>query len=134
MYAAGDATNFPIKQGGLGAQQADAAAEHIAALVGAEVVPQPFHPVLRGKLLTGDESISLRHDVTGGTGEGEASADYLWWPPHKVAGRYLAAFLSSGPAPARASGAGLAGGRGLSAPGLARAADGAGPLSAPEAW
>lgn len=95
VYAAGDATNFSIKQGGLGAQQADAAAEHIAALVGAEVVPQPFHPVLRGKLLTGDESISLRHDVTGGTGEGEASADYLWWPPHKVAGRYLAAFLSS---------------------------------------
>ena len=93
VYAAGDATMFPIKQGGLGTQQADAAVEHIAALVGAEIDPKPFHPILRGKLLTGDETISLRHDVTGGTGEGQASPDYLWWPPHKVAGRYFAAWL-----------------------------------------
>ncbi len=32
VYAAGDGTNFPVKQGGIGTQQADAAAEHIAAL------------------------------------------------------------------------------------------------------
>ena len=31
VYAAGDATHFPIKQGGLACQQADAAAESIAA-------------------------------------------------------------------------------------------------------
>src|SRR5215203_5858322 len=30
VYAAGDATNFPIKQGGLATQQADAVAEHVA--------------------------------------------------------------------------------------------------------
>ena len=35
IYAAGDGTNFPIKQGGLGTQQADAVAEHIAHRVGA---------------------------------------------------------------------------------------------------
>ena len=35
VYAAGDGTNFPIKQGGLGTQQADAAAEHIAHRLGA---------------------------------------------------------------------------------------------------
>jgi sulfide:quinone oxidoreductase len=94
VYAAGDGTNFPIKQGGLGTQQADAAAEQIAARAGAEVDPQPFHPVLRGKLITGDESLHLRHDVTGGGGEGAASADYLWWPPHKISGRYLASWLA----------------------------------------
>ena len=35
VYAAGDGTNFPIKQGGLATQQADAVAEAIAAEVGA---------------------------------------------------------------------------------------------------
>ena len=94
VYAAGDGTNFPIKQGGLGTQQADAAAEHIAARAGAAIDPQPFHPVLRGQLITGADSLSMRHDVTGGHGEGEASADYLWWPPHKVSGRYLAPWLA----------------------------------------
>jgi NADH dehydrogenase, FAD-containing subunit len=42
VYAAGDATSFPIKQGGLAAQQADVAAESIAASFGAQVEPQPF--------------------------------------------------------------------------------------------
>jgi sulfide:quinone oxidoreductase len=93
VYAAGDGTNFPIKQGGLGTQQADAAAEHIAAHLGADVEPGPFHPVLRGKLLTGTESLGMRHDLTGGHGEGIASTHHLWWPPDKVGGRYLAPWL-----------------------------------------
>jgi sulfide:quinone oxidoreductase len=93
VYAAGDGTNFPIKHGGIGTEEADAAAEHIAASLGAEIVPQPFRPVIRGKLLTGDDSLHMEHDVTGGSGEGSASSDYLWWPPRKVAGRYLSAFL-----------------------------------------
>jgi sulfide:quinone oxidoreductase len=94
VYAAGDGTNFPIKQGGLATQQADAAAEHIASRAGAEVEPQPFRPVLRGKLLTGDASLHLRHEAAGGGASGVATEDYLWWPPHKVAGRYLAAWLA----------------------------------------
>ena len=93
VYAAGDGTNFPIKQGGLGTQQADAAAEHIAARLGAGE-PKPFHPVLRGKLLTGAESLGMRHDLGGGQGEGVASTHHLWWPPDKVGGRYLAPWLA----------------------------------------
>jgi sulfide:quinone oxidoreductase len=96
VYAAGDGTNFPIKQGGLGTQQADAAAEHIAHQLGAAVAAEPFHPVLRGKLLTGGESMHLRADVGGGGGEGEASLDSLWWPPQKISGRYLAPWLYHG--------------------------------------
>jgi sulfide:quinone oxidoreductase len=96
VYAAGDGTNFPIKQGGLATQQADAAAEHIAHALGAAASPEPFRPVLRGKLLTGEESVNLSADVAGGGGEPEVSADYLWWPPHKIAARYLSPFLYHG--------------------------------------
>jgi sulfide:quinone oxidoreductase len=53
VFAAGDITTFPVKQGGIAAQQADAAAEQIAAQAGADLTPQPFRPVLRGLLLTG---------------------------------------------------------------------------------
>jgi sulfide:quinone oxidoreductase len=98
VYAAGDGTNFPIKQGGIATQQADAAAADIAHALGAAVEPEPFRPVLRGKLLTGDESLSLRADVAGGGGEGETSPDTLWWPPHKISARYLAPFLYHGEA------------------------------------
>jgi sulfide:quinone oxidoreductase len=93
VYAAGDGTNFPVKQGGLATQQADAAAEHLATRLGAPVEPEPFKPVLRGQLITGGESLNLRQDLRGGEGEGVASLDYLWWPPQKVAGRYLSAYL-----------------------------------------
>jgi sulfide:quinone oxidoreductase len=96
VYAAGDGVDFPIKQGGIATQQADAAAAQIAHRLGAAVEPEPFRPVLRGKLLTGDESVSLRTDVSGGGGEGEVSPDVLWWPPHKISGRYLAPLLYHG--------------------------------------
>jgi sulfide:quinone oxidoreductase len=79
-YAVGDATDFPIKQGGLACQQADAAAAHIAAQHGAEIRPQPFRPVLRASLLTGTgRAIALGHD------DGPV--------PGKVPGRYLAPYL-----------------------------------------
>ena len=94
VFAAGDGIAFPVKQGGLGTQQADAAAEMIAARAGAAVDPQPFRPVLRGKLITGDESLNLSSRAAGGGGEGMASMDYLWWPPKKVGGKYLAPFLA----------------------------------------
>lgn len=93
VYAAGDGTTFPIKQGGLATQQADAIVEQIAASAGASVEPQPFRPVLRGKLLTGDDSLYAEYDVAGGGGQGATSKDYLWWPPHKIGGRYLPAYL-----------------------------------------
>jgi sulfide:quinone oxidoreductase len=93
VWAAGDATVFPVKQGGLAAQEADAAAESIAALAGAEIEPQPFRPLLRGILLTGRGRDWLRAEIAGGAGEAEAERHALWWPPTKVAGRYLSPFL-----------------------------------------
>jgi sulfide:quinone oxidoreductase len=95
VFAAGDATAFPIKQGGLATQQADAAAEAIAAAAGAPVIPQPFDPVLRGLLLTGGAPRFLRAELTGGRGETSvAQSQALWWPPGKIVGRYLAPFLA----------------------------------------
>jgi sulfide:quinone oxidoreductase len=93
VYAAGDLTNFPIKQGGLAAQQADAAAEAIAAAAGAAVTPAPFTPVLRGLLLTGLTPRYMRAEV--GSFESELDTEPLWWPPGKIVGRYLAPFLAS---------------------------------------
>jgi sulfide:quinone oxidoreductase len=96
VFAAGDATAFPIKQGGLAAQQADAVAEAIAASVGADTDPQPFRPILRGLLLTGGPARFLRADISGGAGDDSMiSSATLWWPPDKIAGRYLAPYLSS---------------------------------------
>jgi sulfide:quinone oxidoreductase len=98
VYAAGDATNFPIKQGGLATQQADAVAEHVAARYGARLDPAPFRPVLRGMLFAGGPDRYLRADA--------AAAQPLWWPPTKIAGRYLAPYVyerepsaEPGPAP-----------------------------------
>jgi sulfide:quinone oxidoreductase len=93
VYAIGDATTFPIKQGGLACQQADAVAERIAAAAGASIEPAAFRPVLRGKLLTGGRDRFLRYRVGGGQRAGEISAQPLWWPPAKVAGRFLAPYL-----------------------------------------
>jgi sulfide:quinone oxidoreductase len=93
VYAAGDAVDFPVKQGGLAAQQADAVAEHIAARYGAHVDPAPYRPVLRGMLFTGEDPLYMRSDVPGAD-LAIASAWYpLWWPPTKIAGRHLAPYL-----------------------------------------
>jgi sulfide:quinone oxidoreductase len=95
VFAAGDATAFPIKQGGLAAQQADAVAEAIADAAGADVRPQPFSPILRGTLLTGAAARYLRADISGAAGDDSMiSTEALWWPPNKLWGRYLAPYLS----------------------------------------
>jgi sulfide:quinone oxidoreductase len=93
LYAAGDITSFPVKQGGIATQQADAAAETIAVAAGARIHPEPFRPILRGLLLTGYAPRYLRRDVASG-GRGAATTDPLWWPPTKLVGRRLAPLLA----------------------------------------
>lgn len=93
IYAAGDLTQFPLKQGGIATQQADSAAASIAARVGADVKVVPFRPVLRGLLLTGMTPRFLRTQV--GTAESIVDTEALWWPPAKIAGRYLTPFLAA---------------------------------------
>ena len=88
VYAAGDVTTFPVKQGGLAAQQADAVAQSLAAWAGAAVDPKPFRPVLRGQLLTGGAPRFLRTDLAGGGGDrSDVAFEPLWWPPGRSPAR-----------------------------------------------
>jgi sulfide:quinone oxidoreductase len=94
VFVAGDATTFPVKQGGIATQQADAVAEVIAARAGGGTETlAPFTPVLRGLLLTGGEKQFLRRELTGVRADGDTAAHALWWPPSKIAGRYLSPYL-----------------------------------------
>jgi sulfide:quinone oxidoreductase len=96
VYAAGDATDFPVKHGGIAAQQADTAAEAIAALAGAPIDPKPFHPIVHGVLLGGDKPLYLSADITGGQGSSsEVSETPTWSPATKIAAKYLAPYLES---------------------------------------
>jgi sulfide:quinone oxidoreductase len=94
VYAAGDMTTRPLKQGGLATQQADVAAAAIAAAAGADVQVHDYRPVLRAMLLTGGRPRYLRRAARGA---GTASDEPPWWPPHKIAGRELAPYLTAHP-------------------------------------
>jgi sulfide:quinone oxidoreductase len=89
VYAAGDVTDFEIKQGGLACQQADAAAEAIAADAGVDLEPAPFVPILRGLLLTEHDTLWMQRDLGGR--DAAASEN---WPQTKFAGRELSRLLS----------------------------------------
>lgn len=96
-FAVGDVTDFPIKQGGIAAQQGDAAAEAIAAELGCEVEADPLDPVLRGVLWTGSKPHYLFGWPGGGRGETSVASERPPWPidnPSKLIGRYLTPFLS----------------------------------------
>lgn len=93
VYAAGDMTDFPIKQGGLAAQQAVAAAEAIAARHGVDLDPAPFRPMLRGMLLTGGQNRWMRGPAGATPAASQAAEHALWWPPTKIATPYLGPYL-----------------------------------------
>jgi len=96
IYAAGDATDFAIKHGGLSSQQADAAAQSIAALAGATVTPEPFNPVIHGMLLTDSKPVYLTAHIAGGHGFSSQITDTpTWSPPAKIAAKYLAPYLDA---------------------------------------
>jgi len=108
VFAAGDVTAFPVKQGGIATQQADAVAEAIVAEAGVELEPRPFDPVLRGVLWTGAEPRYLYGRPTGGHGEASSFGTEPQGTPQngKLAGRYLVPFLDSlaeGPEPSVAA-------------------------------
>jgi sulfide:quinone oxidoreductase len=98
IYAAGDATDFPLKYGGIAAQQADTAAQAIAALAGLDVKPRPLTPVVHGVLLGGPRPLYLSAHVTGGRGSSSAISEN---PPDpqtaKIEARYLAPYLHARP-------------------------------------
>jgi len=95
VFAIGDGTAGRYKQGGLAAQQADAVAERIAHRAGAPAEPRPYAPALRALLRTENGPRYLRAEPPGGDGECLVSDQCLWWPPSKVASRWLTPWLAA---------------------------------------
>lgn len=94
VYAAGDATDFAIKHGGVASQQADVAAQAIAALAGMAREPDSFRPEIHGMLLTGGKPLYLSAHITGGHGSSSQLTETpTWSPATKIAAKYLAPFL-----------------------------------------
>jgi sulfide:quinone oxidoreductase len=97
LFAAGDVTNFPVKQGGVATQQADLIAEAIGAELGLNPIPAPLDPVLRGVLWTGEKPLYLEGRLGGGHGETSTLSEEPRWggPGGKIVGKYLTQFLAS---------------------------------------
>jgi sulfide:quinone oxidoreductase len=100
VYAAGDMTSFPIKQGGLAAQQADLIAQRIASENAATVKEPRVQHVLRARLIGGAQPIFLRTELdefgqaTTATLQHESfEEDEYSTAPEKVFGRYLTPYL-----------------------------------------
>ncbi len=97
VFAIGDVTNFPVKQGGIATQQADVVAEAIAAELGCDAAAAPFDPILRGVLWTGAQPLYLSNYLGGGRGETSTATDEAPWNDDeqgKLVGRYLTPFFA----------------------------------------
>jgi len=95
VYAAGDITETPVKHGGLSADQADVAAQAIAALAGAPLEPRPLRPALHVMLLGADKPLFIRSQMLGEHGvDIEVSNDPLWQPAQKLHSEYLGPVLA----------------------------------------
>jgi sulfide:quinone oxidoreductase len=96
VFAAGDATTFPIKQGGLAAQQADVAVAAIEARLASREPAQTFRPEIRGLLATGRAPAYMHAERQGRGSATKAVARHpLWDPPGKIAARHLAPYLAA---------------------------------------
>ena len=94
VFAAGDVTDFPVKQGGIGAQQADTAAAGIAHLAGLADRPAPLNPVIRGVLLTGARPLYVAARVIDGLGwQSEVYEQPPWPAEEKIVAEELGSYL-----------------------------------------
>jgi sulfide:quinone oxidoreductase len=95
VYAAGDATAYPIKHGGVASQQADVVAAAIAARAGAGNPVPALQPVIRGMLLTGRAPRYFEAEIgDDGAFRSTLSDVCTWDPPGKLAARHLGAYLA----------------------------------------
>src|SRR5579863_3977140 len=96
VFAAGDATNFNVKLGGIAAEQADVAAANIARLAGVEVAATRFNPEIHAVLLGGSKPLYLSARSTGTHGSNSVVSEQPdWYPGTKIASKYLAPYLES---------------------------------------
>ncbi len=94
VFAAGDATDFAVKYGGIAAEQADVVAEGIARLAGVPIDPRQFNPEVHGMLLGGAEPLYFSAHITGTRGSASVVEDHADWASGaKIAAKYLAPYL-----------------------------------------
>lgn len=99
VYAAGDMTTFPIKQGGLAAQQADVVAQTIATGLGVSIKEVRAPRILQARLLGGEPALFLRTEFDW-SGQPTRAAlvradDEDAAKTAKVLGRYLVPYLET---------------------------------------
>ena len=91
VYAAGDASTSRSSTVESARNRPTWLQPSIAALAGANVVPEPFNPVIHGMLLTDAEPMYLTAKITGGHGFSSEISDTPTWPSgQKIAAKYLA--------------------------------------------
>jgi len=101
VFAAGDMTHFPVKQGGLATQQADVIAAELARRVGVDSPEGAVPYVLRTQLFGADGPLFLQVELDARgrpVSESERpplSADAPWWPAAKLFGRYLSPWMAA---------------------------------------
>jgi sulfide:quinone oxidoreductase len=96
VFAAGDATNFPVKHGGLGAAMADAAAAGIAHLAEAGPPAAEFKPTIHGTVLTGRSPLYITGHVFAGRGyEAEVHSEPPWAADEKIVAAELGPYLAA---------------------------------------
>jgi len=94
VQAMSDSPTLTDDLAAIAAQQADAAAQAIAALAGAPVEPELFHPVIHGMLLTGALPRYLSAGFTGRRRfNSEVTVQPKWSSPDKISAKYLAPYL-----------------------------------------
>jgi len=101
VFAAGDVTWFPVKQGGLATQQADVIAAVLAARAGARVEIPSGRSVLRARLLGAEPPCYLQAELDAvgrplPSGDAPAVSDEAdWWPASKLFGRHLTPWMAT---------------------------------------
>jgi sulfide:quinone oxidoreductase len=107
VYAAGDMTSFPIKQGGLAAQQADRIAHLITVSLGLPAEEPPAAHVLRSQLVGGEQPVFLRTELDDAGRPITTTLDHAELAGYaeftKVFGRHLSTYLERLPAPSGAT-------------------------------
>lgn len=89
VYAVGDVTNFPIKQGGLASQEADAAAAAIERQLGFGGPPEQEGLVIEATLLTTNRRLPLRAKIDGDVNVQSLPAEAIDGPSQKIYSRLL---------------------------------------------
>jgi sulfide:quinone oxidoreductase len=94
VFAAGDTTAFPVKQGGIATQHSDVIAAVLAAELGAGGAAPGLAPVLRAVLMSGEEPWYLYAELGERLHEtSRASREPLWPQSSKLLGRHLSPYL-----------------------------------------